>query len=146
MRKIRKILIVDDDREFLGIVSQYLNAYDFETLLAENVLEAVQLLEVSHIDALLSDFQMPGGSGLDLLAHVSALYPQLPFIMMTGCQSASLKHEVIRMGGIGCMEKPFSLRDLVTVLGDLPETKGEECGQEAEHPAPCSSWWNGTLN
>ena len=116
-----RILIVDDDKDLLLIMSEYLSAYGFALEIAYSAAQARQYLEHSECDALLSDFNMPGESGLDLLGHVSSLYPGLPFIMMTGCSTPLLKDTAMKMGISGYVVKPFRLRDLVgtleTVLG-----------------------------
>ncbi len=116
-----RILIVDDDKTLLSIMSEYLSACGFELELAYNAAQARHYLEHSAYDAILSDFNMPGESGLDLLGHVSSRYPGLPFIMMTGCSTSLPKDAAMKMGSSAYVVKPFRLRDLVgtieTVLG-----------------------------
>ena len=116
-----RILIVDDDKALLLIMSEYLSAYGFALEIAYSAAQARQYLEHSECDALLSDFNMPGESGLDLLGHVSSRYPGLPFIMMSGSGMSLLEDKAMKMGSSGYIEKPFRLKDLVrtieTVLG-----------------------------
>ncbi|HIJ75891.1 MAG TPA: response regulator [Deltaproteobacteria bacterium] len=116
-----RILIVDDDKTLLSIMSEYLSAYGFELELAYSAAQARHYLEHSAYDAILSDFNMPGESGLDLLGHVSSLHPGLPFIMMTGCSTSLSRDAAMKMGSSGYLVKPFLLRDLFgtleTVLG-----------------------------
>jgi two-component system OmpR family response regulator len=111
-----RILIVDDDEGFLKILGEYLSACGFEPELACGAAQARNWLARSKFDVVLSDFQMPGESGLDLLCHVKALYSGLPFILMTGSGSSRLKHEAMEMGSSGFMEKPFRVRDLVATI------------------------------
>jgi DNA-binding NtrC family response regulator len=70
--------------------------------------------------AVLPGFHMPGESGLDLLSHVKSRYPGLPFVMTMGAQSSRLKHEAMKMGSNGYIEKPFQLKDLVKVIAAVP--------------------------
>jgi DNA-binding NtrC family response regulator len=102
-------------------MSEYLSAYGFALEIAYSAAQARQYLEHSECDALLSDFNMPGESGLDLLGHVSSRYPGLPFIMMSGSGMSLLEDKAMKMGSSGYIEKPFRLKDLVrtieTVLG-----------------------------
>ncbi len=111
-----KILIVDDDRGLLLLVREYLTAHGYEVEPAHSATQARNYLKNSAYDAIISDFNMPGESGLDLLNHVSSFFPELPFILMTGHHSSRLKREVIAMGGSGYIEKPFQLKDLVKIL------------------------------
>ncbi len=111
-----RILIVDDDKGLLLIISEYLSAYGFELELAHSAAQARHFLERSECDAILSDFNMPGESGLDLLGHVSSRYPGVPFIMMTGCGTPTLEDKAMQMGGSGYLEKPFRLKDLVGTI------------------------------
>lgn len=117
-----KILIVDDDQNILSVICQCLQPLDFQVDTAYDSIEARDCLEHSQYDAILSDFRMPGETGLDLLSHVSCRFPGLPFILMTGNHSFSLKQQSIQMGGSGYLVKPFQMIDLVstlkTVLGE----------------------------
>jgi DNA-binding NtrC family response regulator len=121
MDGMAKILVVDDDVDFLGILRQYLNACSLEADLAKSVSQAEDFLKHTKYDALLSDFRMPGKSGLDLLDYVSSHHPGLPFILMTGYASPGLKEKAMKMGSRGFIEKPFAFKNLVemirTVLG-----------------------------
>ena len=115
-----RILIVEDDDGLLKIIGEYLSAYSSEAELAGSAAQARNCLTRSNYDAVLSDFQMPDESGLDLLTHVKARYPGLPFILMTGSHSSRLKDEAIKMGSSGYIEKPFRLKDLVETIETIP--------------------------
>jgi DNA-binding NtrC family response regulator len=123
-----RILIVDDDEGLVRIIGEYLRANGFEPELAGNAAQARNCLMRSKFAAVLSDFQMPGESGLDLLSHVKSRYPGLPFILMTGSLSSRLKHEAMKMGSNGYIEKPFQLKDLLKTISTLlaPEDRGTE--------------------
>ncbi len=111
-----RILIVDDDEGLVRIIGEYLSACGFEPEPAASAAQARNFLMRSKCDAVLSDFQMPGESGLDLLDHIKSRYSGLPFILMTGSHSSRLKHEAMKMGSTGYIEKPFQLKDLVKAI------------------------------
>ncbi|SPF48099.1 hypothetical protein SBDP1_720005 [Syntrophobacter sp. SbD1] len=111
-----KILVVDDDDSISSLICQYLNSQDFEVDTAHNSVQARHCLENSQYDAILSDFQMPGESGLDLLYHVSSRFPGLPFILMTGSHSTGLKQQSMQMGCSGYLEKPLGLPYLLLTI------------------------------
>lgn len=111
-----RILIVDDDDGLVGIIGEYLSANGFEPELAGSAKQARNCLIRSKYDAVLSDFQMPGESGIDLLSHVKSRYPRLPFILMTGTHMSKLKREAMKMSSDAYIEKPFRLRDLLKTI------------------------------
>jgi DNA-binding NtrC family response regulator len=121
-----RILLVDDDKDLLSIMSEYLSACGFELELAYSAAQARHYLEHSECDAILSDFNMPGESGLDLLSHVSSRYPGLPFIMMTGSSTSLLEDKAMKMGSSRYIVKPFRLRDLVRTLETIPGFSNRE--------------------
>ena len=110
-----KILVVDDDKDLLLLMGEYLGANGFQLELAGSAAQARDCLKRSKYDAVLSDFNMPGESGLDLLGHVSSRYPGLPFILMTGSGISPL-NEAMKMGGSGYVVKPFRLKDLLETI------------------------------
>lgn len=111
-----RILIVDDDEGLLSIIGEYLSAFGFEPEHAASAAQARDCLMRSKYAAVLSDFQMPGESGLDLLIHVKSRYPDLPYVMMTGAQNSRLKYEAIKMGSNGYITKPFQLNELLKAI------------------------------
>jgi len=123
-----RILVVDDDEEFVRLIGEYLSACGFEPELAGSAAQARNCLQRSKYAAVLSDFQMPGESGLDLLGHVKSRYPGLPFIMMTGSQKSRLKYEAMKLGSNGYIEKPFQLKDLLKTIATVlaPAEQGAE--------------------
>lgn len=118
-----KILIVDDDEGILEFLSDYLDAFNFETELAQSVARARNCLDSSDYDAVLSDFSMPDETGLDLLSYVSKLCPDLPFILMTGQHCSRLKGEAMALGSRAYLEKPVDLRELVDTLRSVLHSK-----------------------
>ncbi|MDR3553830.1 MAG: response regulator [Syntrophobacteraceae bacterium] len=111
-----RILLVDDDEDLLFLISEYLNSRGIESQLAANAAEARLRLEETQFDAVLSDFSMPGESGLDLLGHVLSRFPGLPFIMMSGSDYSSLKAQALEMGGREFIPKPFELKEMAGIL------------------------------
>ena len=126
-----RILIVDDDEGLARIIGEYLSACGFDSEPAASAAQARNCLMRSKYAAVLSDFQMPGESGLDLLSHVKSRYPGLPFVMMTGARSSRLKHEAMMMGSSGYIEKPFRLEDLVKAVAAVLAPADQETAKLA---------------
>jgi DNA-binding NtrC family response regulator len=113
-----KVLLVDDDEEFLFIIGEYLGAHGIESHLAHSAAQARKRLNHCEYDLVISDVQMPGESGLDLYRSVSFRYPGLPFILMSGNLDPRLRREALSMGVCNFVEKPFELSYLKHLITD----------------------------
>ena len=114
-----RILIVDDDEDFLRLMGEYLESVGLEHDLAVGAEQARNRLKRSGYDMVVSDFNMPGESGLDLLGYVSTMYPETPFVLMTGYDDLRIKRESIRMGVRAYIQKPFYMNELAKTIINL---------------------------
>lgn len=84
---MKRILIVDDNTEFLQTLSTVLSG-DFDTIKAKGVKEALDILQKITVDAVCSDFNMEDGTGLDLLEIIRQQGLKTPFLEL--CQQPSV--------------------------------------------------------
>jgi PAS domain S-box-containing protein len=84
MRSFETILLVDDDPEVRGVIAAGLEDFGFEILLAPDAVAAEAILMARDVDALVTDIDMPGIGGVDLVARTRALRPDLPCLFITG--------------------------------------------------------------
>ena len=115
---MRKVLVVDDDEDLLFIIGEYLGSNGIEYHLANNAAQARNRLSHCEYDLVISDFNMPGESGLDLFRSTSFRHPRLPFILMSGNLDPRVRREAIRMGVCNFVEKPFELNYLKRLITD----------------------------
>jgi DNA-binding NtrC family response regulator len=113
-----KVLLVDDDYDFLFIVGEYLESFGIDFDLTLSVPQARKRLSHHKYDMVISDLNMPGESGLDLFRYVSSRHPQLPFILMSGNLDPRLRREAIAMGICDFVEKPFHLSELKSIISN----------------------------
>src|SRR5919199_330539 len=101
------ILCVDDDPSIGLILEDTLGRVGHRAFTAANVPEALQLLAQGGIDLVISDYRMPGLTGLELLALMAREGYDVPLIMLTGY--ASVEHAVaaIKAGAIDYLTKPI---------------------------------------
>ena len=93
-------------------MGEYLESVGLEHDQAISAEQARKRLKCCRYDMVVSDFNMPGESGLDLLRHVSSMYPGTPFILITGYDDVRIKRESMRMGVQAYIEKPFYFNEL----------------------------------
>jgi two-component system, OmpR family, alkaline phosphatase synthesis response regulator PhoP len=121
----KTILAVDDEAHILHVVSLKLKNAGFTVLTAKDAEEALELSATMPIDLLLTDFQMPGMSGLDLARklHSEPGRKNLPAILLTAHGLALEQVDLAHAGITVCLSKPFSPRDLLERVHQLLEAK-----------------------
>ncbi|MFT5706978.1 MAG: DNA-binding response OmpR family regulator [Oceanospirillaceae bacterium] len=108
-----KLLIVDDDKELSGLLSQYLTYEGVAVTIADNAEQALQMLNAEHaFDIAVFDIMMPGISGLELLQQIRPS-TNLPVIMLTGKGGDIDRILGLEMGADDYMSKPCNPRELL---------------------------------
>ena len=93
-------------------MGEYLELIGLENDRAVSAEQAHNRLECFRYDVVVSDFKMPGQSGLDLFRYVSAMYLGTLFVLITGCNDLWIKRECKRIGVHAYIQKPFYLSEL----------------------------------
>jgi DNA-binding response OmpR family regulator len=123
------ILLVDDDRNLVTTLSYGLSKAMGEGIsvaVCFNSSEALSLLGKQAFDVVVSDFNMPGPSGLEFLKRIRQNYREMILILVTAYGTDVLEEGVRQLGG-GYITKPFELSSLVQMIRNLiqrEETKG----------------------
>ncbi len=115
------ILIVDDEKNYPPILSAVLKEEGFETFTANSGPEALQILENSDIDLVLTDMKMPVMDGIELLEKVKMKDPKLPIIMMTAYGTVEKAVEAMQKGAYNYILKPFDNERLVIYVNKALE-------------------------
>ena len=104
---MKKILIVDDTR-FMRKAASAMLASQYETVCASSGEEALELIEREKPDLVLTDLQMQGMSGLELLEQLKQRsQDHVPVMFMTAAGDEESESRVLRSGAIDCIRKPF---------------------------------------
>jgi len=120
--KDKTILVVDDEMEIRSLITDYLRDVEQYTVIeAENGQDALELLEKKHADLILSDINMPGMKGFDLLQHVRENYPEMKRILITAYNveeylELAYKYDI---GNIFVKTTPFNFDELSAILNTL---------------------------
>ncbi len=107
------ILVVDDDSDIQKLICMRLNAAGYQTVTAQNGLEALALLEQRQPALVLSDLRMPDMDGMALLEAIRRKYVTMPVIMLTAHGSIPDAVKVTQQGAFGFLTKPFDSQELL---------------------------------
>lgn len=110
--KKENILVVDDDYDMLEVLGRNLKAFDFHVYRASAVVEAIDILRTTEIHLLITDLQMPGINGIELLKYVSEHFPTIPKLVITGFPSIEGAVDALKSGALDYMTKPFTKEEL----------------------------------
>ena len=110
---MQTILIVDDEKNYLTILSAVLEDEGFEVLTALGGREALELHKTSDLDLILTDMKMPEMDGIELLEHIKSVDSDLPVIMMTAYGTVDKAVEAMQKGAYTYVLKPFDNERLI---------------------------------
>ncbi|MDX9841139.1 MAG: response regulator [Desulfobulbus sp.] len=117
---MKTMLIVDDDAAVRELLSAILQECGYSCLAVEDVPAARQALREIPVDLVLTDRDMPGESGIDLIRSIKELYPEIGVIMVTVIDDIDQAREVLDLGVYGYITKPFTHNQvLITVENAL---------------------------
>jgi DNA-binding NtrC family response regulator len=107
-----RILVVDDDPAIRRFAELALGGEDFEVTAAETAEDALGLMARGGYDLILTDLNMPGQSGLDLLALLQKTAADVPVLIMTAFGSVESAVNAMRLGALDYVAKPLDGEDL----------------------------------
>lgn len=107
-----RILVADDDAAMRQVVKQLFLQDGFEVHEAEGGLDLLRIMQAVPTDLpqiVITDLEMPRGSGIFALIHIRRAFPTVPIILITSFGSAELRREALRLGAVAMVDKPCSL-------------------------------------
>lgn len=117
-----KLLVVDDETDFLEALAERLTIRDVDVTAAENGAEALNLVKRKDFDVALIDLRMPGMSGEELLRKLKKESPLTEVIIFTGHASLDSAVSCLREGSYHYLQKPCDIDTLLEVLTDAYRT------------------------
>lgn len=110
------ILLIEDDELLARSLVRLIRAEGYEVVHVGSASGAVDLVKSGSFDAVLSDLNLPGASGVDVLSLVRAYDPDVPLVLMTGAPSVDTAIEACNLGVLEYLVKPTSRDQLARVL------------------------------
>jgi two-component system, sensor histidine kinase and response regulator len=131
-----KILIVDDEEVLCRMVARILERSGYRCDLAQSGDAALEIVGKGEIALVVTDIDMPGMSGLELLSQIKHFRPDIAVIMLTGVDDPKTAIESLELGAYGYVIKPFEENELlINVANALRRRKLEQMLKEARKVA-----------
>lgn len=121
--KIYRVLIVDDEAPARKVLALMLAQTPFSCTLASSGDQALRILATERHDAVISDLQMAGLSGMDLLREVRQCYPHIAFLVTTGVDEIRIGVQAMQRGAEDYLVKPFDMDVVVASLHSALQKK-----------------------
>jgi DNA-binding NtrC family response regulator len=118
-----KVLIVDDEEDFLKIISDRLTARDMNVSTATSAKDALRQIDEESYDAVVLDLMMPEIDGLETLKIMKEKNPDIQVILLTGHATVEKGIEAMKLGAMDLLEKPA---DLATIVERIKRAKAEK--------------------
>ncbi len=113
------VLLVEDETSVREVLEELLEDHGFKVVATGTTDDAVKLLAAVDCDAVVADIVMEGGGAREILRCVQSLDKRPPVIVVTGLLQPEVVQEMKRLGAAKCLQKPFTVRDLVAALDEI---------------------------
>ena len=118
-----KVLIVDDERDFLDIMAERIRARGIDVITTTSAEEAAKMVEKSSYDAVIMDLMMPAMDGFKALKLLKEIQPEVQIILLSGDVPADICIEAKKLGALDVIEKPADLNLLIQKIKDAKARK-----------------------
>jgi DNA-binding NtrC family response regulator len=107
-----KILFIDDEQDFLEVMSERMTARNMKVSTTSSAKEGLALAAEGSFDAVILDLAMPEMNGIEVLKKLKAKNPDLEVILLTGHATVKDSVEAIKLGALDLLEKPTDINAL----------------------------------
>jgi len=110
--KQKRILLVDDNKNVLAVISDFLTITGYAVREAKNAQGAIEVVKEELANLALIDLRMPGMNGINLMLSLKKTNPHIPVIIYSGYPSMDTAIEAFKKGADDYVTKPFFLEEL----------------------------------
>ncbi len=118
-----KVLLVDDETDFLEIMSDRMKTRGLEVSTSTSAKDALKLTQDENYDAVVLDLMMPEMDGIEALAALKEKHPELQVILLTGHGSVEKGVEAMKLGAMDFLEKPI---DMTALTEKIKQAKAQK--------------------
>lgn len=120
-----RLLIVDDDPGMRENLAELFESLGYDVRTASNTPEALAVLDGEDVDLLLTDYKMPGPTGVELIEAARKRKPGLRAVLMTAFGDSFTEIESVRRGAVGYLNKPFEADEVVAFVERILALRGD---------------------
>jgi len=117
-----RVLLVDDEEEFVSALSERLTLRGIEVDSALNGEEALARLQEKDFEVVILDVMMPGLGGLEVLRQIKLIHPNTQVILLTGHGSTREGIEGMRLGAFDYLIKPVDIEEMLAKMKEAAKT------------------------
>ena len=111
-----RVLVVEDNAAIRSSLALFLEGAGFDVVAVAEYQRATELIDRELFDTLITDLDLPGGTGLDLLVRARLVRPAMRSILMTGYGCSAIRKQALQLGLCAYLEKPFDPAELLKAL------------------------------
>ncbi|MCM0755353.1 response regulator [Desulfovibrio aminophilus] len=120
------ILLVDDETEFLELMTKRLDRRNFQVTTAATGEAALEALAGTPVDVVVLDVRMPGMGGIETLRRIKEAAPGTEVILLTGHANMEVAVEGMELGAFDYLLKPVAINDLIFKIQDAAKKSGKQ--------------------
>ena len=120
-----KVLLVDDEEEFVKTLSERIQMRELGSDIALNGEQALEIVDNQVPDVMVLDLRMPGIDGMEVLRRVRKAYPNVQVIILTGHGTEKDEKEARRLGAFEYLQKPVDIEKLIQTIKQAYRNKIE---------------------
>ena len=121
-----KVLLVDDEEQFVDVLAQRLEGRGFQVNTAFNGDDAIAFVEEHDVDVVILDVLMPGRNGIETLQELKRVRPITEVIMLTGHATVETAIQGMKLGAYDYLMKPTDTAELVDKINKAQQRKKEQ--------------------
>ncbi|MFT3886361.1 MAG: sigma-54 dependent transcriptional regulator [Flavobacteriales bacterium] len=131
MNQRLSVLLVDDAPDMLELLRRNVLAMGLVPYTAANAVDAIDLMGQGAVDLVITDLNMPGVGGIQLVRYISQHHPAIPVLVVTGYPSVQDAVEVMKLGAVEYITKPFTQDELERAVQRAVQRQDQAPGDAA---------------
>ena len=114
-----RILVVEDSELVRHFAESFLTVAGYEVKVASNAQEALKHLESERVDLMLTDYDMPGMNGLELIKEVAPRWPETKLVLASGYLEFARQQELVENFGCRILKKPYNVEKATSLVAEI---------------------------
>jgi CheY-like chemotaxis protein/anti-sigma regulatory factor (Ser/Thr protein kinase) len=111
-----RILVVDDEEDVRGTLSEMIEGLDYQVMVAENGKEALERIKTEKIDLVITDLSMPKMNGLELIVNSKQINPNIPIAVISAFGNVENTTYALTRGAFSFIAKPFKISQIKELI------------------------------